>query len=393
MNKKNFLLILIVLIIFTAIPVLAETDIQEIVDNSIESQINKLELQEIDKFLKNLDEEVKQYVPDMSFKSFLEAVKNGDLNLKFSHILKIFVQFLFKELFAGTALMGKLIVLAIICAVLQNLQNAFEKASIGNLAYCVTYLVLVTIALTSFTFAINTAKETIETMVSFLQSLLPILLTLLASLGGISSAAIINSFTAVSLSVISTLIKNILLPLIYFSAVLSILSHLSDKFKVSRLAGLFKEIIMIFLGLTSTVFLGLLSIQGLAGAVADSLTLRTAKYAAGAFIPVVGGMFSGALETVIGASLLLKNSISLAGAIILLFIIIFPMLKILALSVIYKLSAAVVQPFGDNKIGDALETMGKSITLVFAALGIVSVMFFISLSVIVGLGNLTVMMR
>lgn len=392
--RKIFLILLICLIFFTSkFPVYARSEIENRIDDTVEKQLEKLELQEIDKFITQVDKEVNQHLPELSLKGMLDAVKEGNLDLSFSEIFKGLVRYLFKELVAESALLGKLIILAVICAILQNLQSAFEKGTIGKLAYSVTYLVLITIALGSFTFAVNTASDTIETMVNFLQALLPVLLTLLAAMGGVSSAAIIHSFTTVSLGVIATLIKTVLLPLIYFSAILGILSHLSDKFNVSRLSGLFKEAIKVFLGLTSTIFLGLLSIQGLAGAVTDGIALRTAKYATGAFVPVVGGMLSGAFETIIGASILLKNSISLLGAIVLLMIVIFPMLKILALSLIYKLAAAIVQPFGDNKIGEALETMGKSITLVFAALAVVSIVFFISLSVIVGLANLTAMIR
>ena len=395
MHKFYMILIIGLILLNAGNPIYAEEniEIEKRMEQTIEEQLEKLDLQEIDKFITQIDQDVKQHLPELSLSSMLDAVQEGKVDLRFSTIFKGLMQYLFKELVAGSTLLGKLIILAVICAILQNLQSAFENGTVGKLAYSVTYLVLITIALGSFTFAVNTARETIETMVTFLQALLPVLLTLLAATGGVSSAAIIHSFTTISLGVIATLIKTVLLPLIYFSAILGILSHLSDQFKVSRLAGLFEEAIKVFLGLTGTIFLGLLSFQGLAGAVTDGIALRTAKYATGAFVPVVGSMLSGAFETIIGASILLKNSISLVGAIVLLMIVIFPMLKILALSLVYKLTAAVVQPFGDNKIGEALETMGKSITLVFAALAIVSIMFFFSISVIVGLGNLTVMMR
>ena len=132
----------------------------------------------------------------------------------------------------------------------------------------------------------------------------------------------------VTVTTAGTLVKNVVLPLIFFAAVLDIVSHLSDRFQVSQLSGLMKTVAMGLLGLFSTVFLGVLSIQGVAGALGDSLAIRTAKFATDAFIPVVGGMFSDALEAVVSSSLLIKNAVGITGALAILLMLALPLLKI-----------------------------------------------------------------
>ena len=47
-----------------------------------------------------------------------------------------------------------------------------------------------------------------------------------------------------------------------------------------------------------TIFVGILTVQGVAGTVADAVGLRTAKYMTSAFVPVVGKVLSDAVETV-----------------------------------------------------------------------------------------------
>lgn len=74
------------------------------------------------------------------------------------------------------------------------------------------------------------------------------------------------------------------------------------------------------LGIFMTVFLSVISVQGTATAVADGVAIKTAKFVTGNFIPVVGRMFTDAADTVISASVILKNTIGLAGAGILLFL-------------------------------------------------------------------------
>ena len=99
-----------------------------------------------------------------------------------------------------------------------------------------------------------------------------------------------------------------------------------------------------------TVFLGVISVQGTSSAVADGVTIRTAKFVTGNFIPVVGRMFTDAADTVINASVLLKNTVGMAGVIILLLITTFPAIKILIISFIYKLSASLLQPLGEVRL-------------------------------------------
>lgn len=131
----------------------------------------------------------------------------------------------------------------------------------------------------------------------------------------------------------------------------------------------------------------------MSASVADGVTLRTAKYITGNFVPVVGKMFSDAADTVIGASLLVKNAVGMAGVLILLLIVIFPAVKILTLAFIYNLSAAIMQPLGNSPIIGTLNMIGKNLIFVFAALAAIGLMFFLALTIIITAGNISVMMR
>ena len=68
-------------------------------------------------------------------------------------------------------------------------------------------------------------------------------------------------------------------------------------------------------------------------------------------------------------------------------------IKIMAMVLVYRLAAALVQPIGDSKIADTLDTMAGMLTLVFGAVVAVGFMFFLAIAVIVGLSNLNVMLR
>ncbi|PKM79965.1 MAG: stage III sporulation protein AE, partial [Firmicutes bacterium HGW-Firmicutes-13] len=216
---------------------------------------------------------------------------------------------------------------------------------------------------------------------------------LLASLGSLASTAIFQPLIIFSANFFSLLIKELVFPLIFFATILMLLDHFSQDFKISRLGQLFKDAAVFIMGFSLTIFGGILAVSGIAGAVSDGVTLRTAKFVTGAFIPIIGGMIADSLDAVVGASLLLKNGLVLAGVIMLFLITAFPLLKIVSIIFIYKLSSALIQPLGENSLCDCLNTMGNCLFLIFAAVTAVTLIFFIVIIMIMGAGNAAVMFR
>jgi stage III sporulation protein AE len=283
--------------------------------------------------------------------------------------------------------------LTVFSMVLETLQNAFERNAVSKVAYSITYMVLIIIAVNSFHVAIGYAKGAIESMIQFMLAMVPLLLTLLASMGNVVTVSVLHPLIIFMIHAVGTLIYTVVFPLLFFSAVLHIVSALTDKFKVTQLANLLRTIGVAVMGVLITLFLSVVSVQGVMGAVTDGVTLRTAKFVTGNFVPVVGRMFSDAADTVISASMLAKNAIGLAGVIVLLFISAFPAIKILTLALIYNISAAVMQPLGNSPIVNCLQTIGKTMIYVFAALAAVSLMFFLAVTIILTAGNAALMVR
>ncbi|ADG82573.1 stage III sporulation protein AE [Thermincola potens JR] len=371
----------------------AEEDIRSANAGKVEQELDALDLREMEKYLDEINREIADYVPQLELRSLIGKIARGEFEFGFTDILTGLLKFLFHEIIANSKLLGELLVLTVICAVLQNIESAFEQGTVGKVAWTVCYLTLFILALKSFGIALGIGREAISDMVSFMQATLPVLITLLTAMGNLTSAALFHPLTVTVLSSISTLIKNIVFPLIFFSAVLGLTSNISERFQVSKMSGLMKQWSMALMGLFFTVFLGFLSVQGIAGSVADGVALRTAKFATGAFVPVLGKMFADALDAVVGTSLLLKNVVGLVGIIAIFFICIFPALKILSIMLIFRVAAAISQPISDTKLVESLNTMGNSLGLVFAAVSSVGIMFFFVIAIVLGTGNVSLMMR
>ncbi|URN94264.1 MAG: stage III sporulation protein AE [Candidatus Pristimantibacillus lignocellulolyticus] len=360
----------------------------------VEEQVNSLDTKTIEQYWEQMGEEYRQYFPNNQLPTINELMFSDEGNkFEASTIIKGLFAYFIQEIIYNSKLLIIIVMLAVFSMMLETLQNAFERNAISKVAYSIVFMVLVTIAINSFSVAIGYAKEAIEEMITFMLAMIPLLLTLLASMGGVVTVSVMHPLIIFMIHVVGTLIYLVVFPLLFFSAVLHIVSAMTDRFKVTHLANMLRGIAVTLLGILLTVFLGVISVQGATSSITDGVALRTAKFVTGNFVPVVGKMFSDAADTILSASLVAKNAIGLAGVIVLLIICAFPAIKIVALALIYHIAGAIMQPLGDSPIAACLQTIGKTMLYVFAALAAVSLMFFLAITIIITAGNATVMVR
>ena len=347
---------------------------------------------QVELYWHELEQELGEYLPSWGIEDIWH--RDGERFIpSLGELFNGLVRFLLREVLANIKLMGQLLMLAVAAALLKSLQGAFGSHEVARLTESVVFFVLLGIALGSFSLALQIGRDTVDNMANFMLALLPILLTLMASMGHVTSAALFHPIIIVAVNLMASLVRNVFFPLILFATILYLLNHFSPEFKINRLASLLKDAGIWGLGLMLTIFVGITGVQGVAGGIGDAVSLRTAKFMTGAVIPVVGKAMADAVETVLGYSLLLKNSVTLTGMIILTLIIVFPLLKLLALIVIFKFAGALVQPLGENSLAEALDTMSSCLSLIFAAVATVALAFFIGITIIIGASNAVVMLR
>ena len=389
--KRYLILFLLLSVIFTGFVWGNEDTVGS--ENFVVDQLDKLNIGDLQQIVDAINSDLEGYMPKIEIKTFIIKLFKGEEIISLQGIAKGAVKYFFKEVVANWKILGQVIILSAMYAILINLQNAFENDAVGKMAYNVCYLVIISIVIKSFIIAINLGKNTIDTMITFMQALLPILLGILIAMGGITTSAFFHPILLGSIGFIGTVIKSIILPLIFFSAVLAVVNNLSSRIQITKLSGLLKQSAMVILGFALTAFVGIISIQGIATSTVDGVTIRTAKFAVDKFVPIAGKFLSDAVDTVIGYSLLLKNGIGVIGMIAIFIICLIPAIKIVALMAIYKLCSAIIEPIAQSRLADCLNHMSNALVLIFATVSSVAMMFFITITIIVGAGNITMMMR
>ncbi|WP_425388448.1 stage III sporulation protein AE [Bacillus solimangrovi] len=383
-----FFLLVMIFIMFSCPNVVQATTAQPV----FQEQLETLDVDDMRQFWDDIVHKYGGFLPESHKGSFYDFIKSGT-DFSFQAWITGFLRFLFYELIANGKLLGTLILLTVFSMLLQSLQNAFEQKSVSHVAYALIYMVLIVIALNSFHIAISYTNDAIQSMISFMMALMPMLLALMASIGGITSVTFFHPLIIFLVHTSGLLIQYVVLPCIFLSALLSIISTLTDHYKVTQLAQLLRNISIGLLGTFLTIFLGVISVQGATAAITDGIAVRTAKFITGNFVPVVGRMFTDAADTVLSASLLLKNAVGIVGVAVLFLIAVFPAIKVFALAVIYKIAAAILQPLGGGPVITCLDIISRSVIYIFASLAVVSFMFFLSVTMIIAAGNLSLMVR
>lgn len=403
MSKRELYKLLMLLILIAGAitvgadhPVLANTDPQDSrnpAEAMVQSQLEKLDTERIEAYWNKVINQYNGFLPEVNSPGIITMITQQGDEFTFQSVIKGLIKYLFHEILINGKLLGTIIVITVFAMILETMQTAFERNTVSTVAYAISYMVLIIIAVNSFYIAIGYAREAISTMTDFMLALMPLVLALLAAMGNFTSVAMFHPLIVFMVNVSGTLIYTVVFPLLFLSAVLHIVSSISERYKVTQLANLLRNISIGILGIFLTSFLAVISVQGATSAVADGVTVRTAKYITSNFVPVVGRMFADATDTVMGASLLVKNAVGLAGVVILLLICIFPALKILSLALIYNLSSAVMQPLGNSPVIQCLSIIGKNLIFVFAAMATVGLMFFLAITILITAGNISVMVR
>lgn len=284
-------------------------------------------------------------------------------------------------------ILGSIVVIIVVHAILKSISESLGNSSVSQVAYYIQYIMIVALIMKSFAEVINMVKHSVQDLVAFINLLIPILVTLMITTGSITSAGMLESIILFMVTVIGNFITNIVIPIVLVSTALGIISQISDKVQIDKLAKFMKSSTVWILGIIMTLFVGVTSLEGNLSSSIDGVTAKTTKAAVSNFIPVVGKILGDAVDTVMGCSIILKNALGIVGVIIIIGICIKPILKLSILMIMYYLGSALCQPVADIKIICLLSHMGDTFKMLLAILCSVSVMLIIGVTLIIQISN------
>lgn len=382
---KKIIIIAAILLLCMHITATAAT-----VGDMVKENLEASEMEELDDVAQNQDELI---IPNFEFSDATAMFAAGATPFNPGSMLSGIIKGFFKEVYVSLILLIKIIAIAIMFSLLQNLKSNLNSDGISNTAFFVCYALLAGVIFQAFLQAANLLQSVVQNITIFVSGIAPIIISSMMASGEVATATAINPVMLLSTQVTTSLINYFLVPIFFVMAALSIVENLNEKFPISKLTDFLKKTVKWSLGLVLTLFVGIMGISGFTTSVLDGATGKAAKYVVGSFVPVVGNILAETVDTTVGCSLVIKNAVGAAGIVAIVVICLTPVLKLAAISAIFHLTAAVIEPISDTRISKTVSSIGSLIGMMVATLLSVGLMFIICISMMIGLGNNAAMLR
>ncbi len=350
---------------------------KEKLNDSILDMLDELDLAALQKYVNSLDDFSKDSVAERLL-AYIEG-EAFDYSKFGSDILRILFDKVRQILPAFTCIAA--------ITLLSGLISTLRSGTLGNssaemiffISYAASLIPLIGVLSECFQGAIGC----VSSMQTQMQIVFPLMLTLMAASGGAVSASVCRPAVAFFSTTIVSVLSKIVLPITITIIAFSMAGNLTKELKINKFSGFFKSINKWIIGVCVSVFGLFFTLQGITAATYDGVVRRAAKYAIGNGVPIVGGFLSGGFDLAVAGSILIKNSLGSMSIFLMVSILFEPLILLIAVNLLLRLTAAITQPFGDSRISDFLGETAENLHYCTAALLFTAFLYFLCILLLV----------
>ncbi len=337
--------------------------------------------EELDGFAANLPEEMQT---DMEQ---LLSAPNGITNRQNTYSISYYIDAVWKEIRvlwpSALSTYIQLFGLLLASAMFHRMQNSLFSdglTSAVELCSTVCLVLCITPVLQSVS---DMSEQFFSLLVSLTNGITPILCALFVSSGNLTAAATVNA----SLMLVYTLFQNILdvffLPMIRIMYVLGIVSNVGGGVKLDSVGRCIRNFFVWALSLVTLLLSLVIGIQNAMAMSVDSFSIKTAKFALGSFIPLVGGAISDAIGTVAGSLNLIKNTCGTMGIAAMIVLLLPSILHLILHRVAIGAAQGTAELLGCEKEGKLLAEVQGVFGYILAITALASVLFVFTLGLVI----------
>ncbi len=318
---------------------------------------------------------------NFDFMEYVTDLISGKRTFSITGILDDLKEVVSGEVKSNLSTFTGLISIAVIAAVFTNFSYAFQNMQVAETGFYVAYLLLFSVLTGSFITASTMAAQTISSLLDFMKAMVPAYFMAVAFSTGAGTSMVYYQTTLVLITFVNVLLVKIIIPLINIYLVVTMANNLSKEDMLSKFTELLETIINWGLKTLLGVVIGFNTVQGLIMPVSDKIKKSMVLKAAES-IPGVGDIFSGAAESVIGAGILLKNAIGVAGVVVIVSLCTVPVIKLAVMTLIYKVSSAAVQPISDKRMLKCISASADACLLLLQTVLVGAILFVITITIV-----------
>lgn len=330
-----------------------------------------------------LDLKLREMFPKerLQFTDVMDSLMSGNLEETGKLLFRYLADELGYEFRTNRQNLVYMLLIAVIAAVFTNFSGAFQSRQVSEIGFYILYMLLITMCLTTFRVAMEGLEGKLEALLDFMRLLCPGYFMAVSIAAGSSSSLVFYNLVLIMIYLVEVLVLRLLLPLINIYIMIQVMNYLAGEHLLTELADLIRKVIVWILRSLLGFVIGLNVIQGLLSPTIDYLKRSTLTKAVEA-VPALGNVFAGVADVLLGTAVLIKNSIGMAGALILVFICSIPVVQMAAVTLLYKFAAAMVQPVSDKRITGCIRSVSEGYGLMLKVLYTTLILFLITIAVV-----------
>lgn len=256
----------------------------------------------------------------------------------------------------------------LLCALINSMKLSFGNRPLGGVAGVIAALCICIGIIEPIVEVLVRAASVIKTACGFTLAAVPVTAAVLAALGRPASAASMQIMLTTAGNLVQILSACVFAPGMKIYLAMEIASSVSPDVNLDGICKFFGKAVKWLLGLSMTLFTGLLSVRGLVAGGADTLTSRTARFVVSSAVPVVGSALSDALRTVAGCVEMLRSGIGGFALLALLILFLPTILSCLIWMLTLTLCAAVGEVFSLKEVTTLLRSCSSVLEVLLAVL-------------------------
>ena len=362
-------------------------EIEADLGDAVEEVISRINVDLFEKFISSLGADEQNFLSVNTVKDVIKELTSGSGNF-FERLFSL-LGIVFGRYFLG--FLPSFITILAIC-ILKNMLSGMTADFLDNstteVVHVVCYGAVITVLMSGIIVVLKTVVSTLSALSKFAEAVFPVLLTLISSAGGSASVSAYSPMLAVLSGGIISIIVKFVVPAFIATIVFSVVGNLSKTVKLEKLTSLIKTASTWLIGVVFGLFAAFLTAQGIAGGVVDKFGFNVAKFALSGYVPILGGYLSDGFDLITASVVIVKNAFGYFSAMVLVAVVVFPLVKVLAFSLVLKFSAAIVEPIGDERVAKLLHTVAGSFNLLITALAGVGFLFFIMIMLMLASCNM-----
>lgn len=313
---------------------------------------------------------------------------NGAAALSIDGVLNFLKEQILDRALGPLRLLAALAGIVLLCALSRSYADtAGQAGGMSGVFSAVGVLAGAGMTSAAISGALSDTLNVLQAASEFMLVFVPVFAGIIAAMGKAAAASAANTVTLGAAQLFSQLAVNFLVPVCGTVMGLSVTGVIHPELNISKLGELIKKWAVWGLSLLMTVFMSILSAQTFVKNSADSVLIRTAKFAVSNGVPIVGGTISDAVNTVHASLSLLHCSIGTYGIVAALAIILPTLITVVCYRMALSAAEALSDVFGVSELSALFRASGSVMAIIMAVIVCFLLLNTISAVIMLAIGS------